>query len=310
MRLDYRGQTPNLGLARATTAPLDEKAFADPVLRASLSQILASHVGSSSLAKGHNAWRYLGQLAEEYQQLDYWREVPDMVPAFVDRAEVRLSLAQLSSMPVISSLQYVADYLNREEPQNLSPQPIRWDELEMPDERPVLVDWEINEFTDYVLDGVFQERRVSSFQAAKAGWVAYDWTLRDLGQSSVASEVHIGSEDFLIVDAGDESTIGFVAHPALHTMWGAPVLNRRSPLIQWVIRMTEAARAGAELGSAQLDTLGNLLETPCAIRGFECEKLADFLAAWREEEEEDDGLRPPIGPIGEAAFQPPVYRRR
>jgi hypothetical protein len=90
--------------------------------------------------------------------------------------------------------------------------------------------------------------------------------------------------------------------------WNAVVLNRCSPLIQWICRLADAAAdAGRSVSSDQVAPFGDLLSTPCSILGHECAKLDEYVKAWRASNVDDD-LRPPDIEIKKSQFFPPVLR--
>jgi len=305
MRLDYRRPTPNLGMARGGAGPVQGEVLRDPKLRSSIGQVLSDHLAETACAQGSDAWSYLGRMARDYPVPQYWDDVVGVVPAVRNGAEAGLTLREVDQAPVFTTLQSVADYFTADQSENREARAINWADVGLPTGRIALVDWQINRFTDPVLHAVFDRRAIAGFRAVSGQWLAYDWVVKPGEDADNPSELRVGGEDFLLVDADDDQLIGFVAHHVERTGWGMPILNRQSPLIRWVIAMVEAARTPhSGISPRQLEPLGTLLETPCVIQGYEFEKLSAYLEAWCRDDVATT-LRPPIASLRVAQFTPP-----
>jgi molecular chaperone HtpG len=303
LRLDYRRQVPSLGLARANARPLARDIEQDPHVISALTAILDEHLGDTSLNTGPEAWRYLNQMVEAFPLEGYWHERSGVVPTYEGKQRALVSMSALAQRPVITVLQFVGNYANLQHGQNTKEREIVWSSASVAEDELLLVDWEVNRCSDAVTLGVFEGRRISEMQAIPGGFLRIRWTLGTNPSSNTM--VSFGDTKFYLTALDDEDIVGFALHGTALPDWNSAVLNESSPLVRWACKLADATRdPGRDVTDAQVAPLGNLLSTPCTIRGYQHERVAAYVKAWATSDV-DDELRPPDVRLTDANFFPP-----
>jgi molecular chaperone HtpG len=303
VRLDYRRQAPSLGLARANAMPIMSDIQQDPDVISALTEILHEHLAETSLNTGPDAWRYLNRMVEAFPLERYWHERSGVVPTYKGKQRALVSMSELARRPVITVLQYVRNYASVQHGHNTKKRDIVWSSLTLADDEPLLVDWEINRCSPAVRRGIFGRRWISEIRSIPGGFLRIKWTLRD--RPKTETMVSFGGTRYYLAALDDEDTVGFALHATALPDWNSAVLNRASPLVQWACSLADAAQdPGRNVTDTQIAPLGNLLSTPCTIRGYEHERLSAYVKAWTTGDLGDE-LHPPAIQLTDASFFPP-----
>ncbi|HWJ50200.1 MAG TPA: hypothetical protein VNR42_04215, partial [Solirubrobacteraceae bacterium] len=307
LRLDYRRPAPTgLGMARANTLPITADIEKDPAIIAALTGILDEHLRHSALAHGEKSWEYLNQMFDVFPMKEYWRQREGIVPAHRQLGQSLFSVFDLAQRPSLITLQYLGDYATGVLRQglNFKAQTIPWHALELSEDDPLLVDWQFNRLSKGLVDQILAGRAITHLQALPGPFLRIRWGVQEQRPVSEAM-LSVGQKRFYLADMNNETTIGFALHQSVLPNWNSAVLNIRSPLVQWACRLVEAASDPAQaLTPGQVAPLGDLLSTPCTIRGHNHERLRDYVKAWLTSDL-DRELMPPDLEIDRTSFNPP-----
>jgi molecular chaperone HtpG len=299
VRMDYRRPLPDLGLARAATAIGPRFALDDDVVAKAWESALSSHLASTALAHGPDSWQYKQRLMEQFPLDDWWRRQPATVPYYAEGVRGCSSISGLLDCDVISVLMFTAEYSTPAglEP-TLTPQRVTTRQLSRGPGVPVMVDWEVNRFSELARTAVFIGRAVSSVRLVGRRFVAVDWA-----RSRERVDPPLG-HDLLIAPLSTRDIIGF----RLHRTRGRRepcVVNSRSEFVQWLLRVKAAAATeGRPVSTRQYDALIAALETPLRLGGYKRANLKTHLAGWAAGTLPPE-LRPPDIEITERSFVPP-----
>jgi hypothetical protein len=276
VRMDYRRALPDLGLARTGAQFVRRDSIGGEIAAKAWESALEAHLNSTTLARGDNAWYYKQRLMREFTISDWWRRQPSTIPHYI------------SSLGV--------------DP-NLTPQRLTTRQLSRDSGVPVLVDWEVNRFSELAGSALFGNRGISSVRLVGKRFVAVDWS-----RSADVAHRPLGSE-LLVGPLSNRDVIGFRLH---RTRGGqAPCfLNSRSEFVQWLIRIKAASdEEGSRVTRQQYEALLAVLDTPLKIRGYKHADLRAHLNGWAAADV-PPALRPTGVELGERSFVPPNDRGR
>lgn len=307
LRLDYRGEAPNLGLSRGTARPAFSTDAVEGEIAASVESLVETHLKDAWLARGRDGWRYLNRLTAFYPYPGLWRDRPGYVPCYQESERRDVTLAVVDDCSVVLCLQDVVTRTPYAPGAACDAVHRPWDELGLgttPDGAVVLVDKHLEALSNHALETIFGPRSVRAVYTWANGLLGVEWVRDDLRDGEV-TRVMLGKQAFYLTRLADEARIGFKLHRAPSNAFGPLVLNEASPVVGWIMRVA-AAGAGARpsVTGRQLAVLGELLRVPCFIPGHACEKLSEHLRAWRRPELED-ALRAPQITLSKGQFGPP-----
>jgi hypothetical protein len=242
LRLDYRRPAPKLGLERTGTTPITEDIDQDPSLTSALTAILDRHLRETPMSQGANGWRYLQAMMGAFPLRTYWREREGVVPVYLGARRSLLSLEAVTEQPSFTTIQCVGDYADVRETRNLKERVLAWETFGIPMEEPAMVDWQLNRFSDAAIGLLFAGRRISDLRAISTDVLRIRWASRQ-NTPSERSTISLGGHDFYLATLADDEIIGFALHRTALPNWNSVVLNRRSPLVEWVCKLVDAAHA-------------------------------------------------------------------
>jgi hypothetical protein len=303
VRMDYRRALPDLGLARTGAQFVRRDSIGGEIAAKAWESALEAHLNSTTLARGDNAWYYKQRLMREFTISDWWRRQPSTIPHYISAVRTLSSIGEVVEADVISVLLYTAEYSSLGVDPNLTPQRLTTRQLSRDSGVPVLVDWEVNRFSELAGSALFGNRGISSVRLVGKRFVAVDWS-----RSADVAHRPLGSE-LLVGPLSNRDVIGFRLH---RTRGGqAPCfLNSRSEFVQWLIRIKAASdEEGSRVTRQQYEALLAVLDTPLKIRGYKHADLRAHLNGWAAADV-PPALRPTGVELGERSFVPPNDRGR
>ena len=302
-RIDYRDGSERPVLARnarrrAIWQNGDQKA--DPRISSRWGEIVGDPLAGSSRAKGAGRWKYIQSLVEIFPLGPFWNSIPEAIPIRFREGLQPLSLNAVLDIPRLATEVGQMDPL----PARLRPGKIRsatpaLSDLEWDSETPMLTAQDVDQLSRIHRNAIFRPRSIESVWWHTSGRLIALWA------SGSDQWESWGGKNVLWAGLLDAGKVGLDIHKTIDGVYGTAVLNTRSALIQWLLRVKESCSKGwYGLEPGQYSTLREMFYDATAYSSNHLKSLSHYIEGWRDIPGLPLELYPPPGDLSVDHFRP------
>jgi hypothetical protein len=285
-RVDYRdgSRTPVLARNSARRDRFGVGFKADPRISSRWEEILAEHLANAERAKGPEKWKYIQELVGDFPLQGFWETVPDAIPVTSQKSVHLLPLNAVVSLPTIATTLNPNSLYFQAGPTEEAEVELVWES-----DTPLLSETAVNLLSQPHLAAIFGSRKIGSASWHSSGRLALLWV-------AGPEQWESWNKPMLWCDLLDSSVVGVRMHKTTDSVYGTVLLNTRSALVQWLLRVRNGcAKESHGLTASQYERLRGMLYEAAAYWGQELENLVAYLKGWRE----IPGLPPNLYPPNE-----------
>jgi molecular chaperone HtpG len=283
-RVDYRDGSETPVLARNAARRDRFGSRADPRLLSRWEEILREHLASAERASGPEKWKYIQELVRNFPLQGFWDTMPDAIPVAACKNIRLLPLSAVVTLPTLATtVDPDARYAYGSSPET-SDVELLWESA-----TPLLTDRDARLLSEPHLAAIFGSRKIENASWHPSGKLVLLWVL---GREQWES----WNKPILWCDLPDSTFVGARIHKTTDNIYGTVLLNTRSALVQWALRVKNScAKESYGLKASQYERLRSMLYESVAYWGNELENLVSYLRGWRE----IPGLPPDLYPPAE-----------
>ncbi len=295
-RVDYRGENPQPLLSREVIMTRrgmwSREREIDPEIQSRWDEIMREHLASSPLATGEDGWRYRQKLIKAFPMDSFWKSVDGTIPISVGGKKKTVSWDEVKSMPcLVISLEakrlqthfYHYEHAVKETP-------VVWDTSV-----PGITDYELNALSDNCRISIFKGRSARNIRWLASGHLAVDWILsheRDLLWKF--KEGHLSRPVYELVALPEGSTVAVEIHNTLDNVHEHVLLNGTHPFTKWLVVARDACQENVYgLQVEQFENLISLCAEAIGYGGTYITNLRGYIEKWARIADLPADLAPP-----------------
>ncbi|MHB0878996.1 MAG: hypothetical protein ACYC5O_23395, partial [Anaerolineae bacterium] len=292
VRVDYRDEArrPNLGrttLARHTHGATGGSLHTEGV-QGALEGALSSHLADATSLAAASGWTYRQRLVHCFPLRAFWASQPGTIRLYTEGHPWLASLNEVQRQPTLTALLARSDLDRRTGLSGCQPDgpadalsEATW---------PAITGGDIALLSESHRAAIFADREPVAVRWTTQGQLAVDWHLAD--GSSVHPE-ELASYPCYIVGLPDQVVIGAVVHKTTNPVYGCVFLNAEHVFAEWLVAVFEASLRGQHgLTATHVRRVLELAAVPIRYTGHECQRVLQYLDAWRSMPD----LPPPLVP--------------
>lgn len=301
IRVDFRG--PRYRPTFSRTRMRQIRAI-DPSLEQRCTEILREHLEQSPRATGDEGWMYKQRLIDVSSFLDFWDAQPQTIRIYRSGTVTLVSLDEIVSLQTFVSVLHVDELLGKNwrpysgEPRtNVSSSLPRFD-----GDAAVIRAGDLQALSTKHHAALFRQRVVTSARWLPSGNLVLEWASA-MGRESLRGDNH---PTFVVDLVADPAWVGCEIHHTTSSTYGCVLLNAQNDLVQWLLRVKQAAAERKHgISSRQFDILLDLVDKPVRYNGYQLPALKRYLTQWEQLPGLPPELRLPDSAITSAQFDMP-----
>lgn len=285
-RLDYRGEGPQLTLARIRSIGLWnlEKAVVSR-----WEEILTEHLNTSPFALADDGWRYRQRLADTFKIGAFWASFPEMIPIYMSGERKLLSLSEIQVLTRLYLVIAVDSAANSYFRKDSLPTEVHFDR------GPALYD--ISGLSKEHWKTILESRKPTAVSIIK-GQLVVEWTLTN--EPAFFAQYDI--DRAYLLPLATQKTLGFKIDWREYYSTNTEILNSNHQFVIWLDTVKLSSGEDRQIRPQQFTRLMNHVIDMIKYRSQS--GLKSYLDAWRTIPDLPEELYPPEVEFSDEMFLP------